>query len=59
VGVDPVRTVLVWVIVVLAFAALILGVLGDGATALALVALGVGLGNTAVLLTPDDPDEEF
>lgn len=53
------RTVLVWVIVVLAFAALILGVLGDGATALALVALGVGLGNTAVLLTPDDPDEEF
>lgn len=58
-GVDPVRTVLVWVIVVLAFAALILGVLGDGATALALVALGVGLGNTAVLLTPDDPDEEF
>lgn len=53
-GVPAVRPVLVAVALVLGFAAMILGLVGDGATALAAFALGVALCNTAALVPPAD-----
>ncbi len=49
-AVPAVREILVVVASVLGFAAMLLGLVGDGASALGVIALAVGLLNTAALL---------
>lgn len=40
--------------IVAGFTAFMLGIMGDGATSLALVAISIGLFNTAAILGPDE-----
>ena len=51
------RTLLALVATVFGFAAMLFGIVGDGAWSLATLALALGLLNSAAILRPDDETE--